>query len=105
MQLQEIMQADEIVIYKDILGSEYEQNVSMAYSQYEASIPQGDFMPDKQMWVKYVVNFLEQVVQERMDKAPKTKAGKVTRILWRVAKFFGLVGKAKHEIYKQANKL
>lgn len=105
MQLQDLMQAQELQVYKDALGNEFEPSVSLAYGQYEASIPQGGFMPDKQMWVKYAVEFLEQVLQARMDKAPKTKAGKVTRVLWRVAKFLGLIGKAKQEIYKKTNKL
>ena len=105
MQLQDLMQAEELQVYKDALGNDFAPNVAVAYDQYQSSIPQGGFMPDKQMWIRYAVEFLEQVLQERMDKASKTKAGKVTRVLWRVAKFLGLIGKAKQEIYKKTNKL
>lgn len=45
--------------------------------------------------ISYVVDFLVKLVDERMTKPAKTKAGFVTRFLWGIARILGINQKAK----------
>lgn len=44
--------------------------------------------------ISFVVDFLMKLVDERMAKPAKTKAGFVTRFLWGIARIFGVRQKA-----------
>ena len=107
MKAQDLYDLPELARFRDELGNQFEPQVSRALGVFQQN-PDGkpaESQADISVLIAFVVNFLQAVIQKKMDEPATTKPGKIIRLIWGFANAFGLLGKAKQKILEETKKL